>query len=430
MSTKEDHPRLKGFASDIIEVDGRLVRPGDVLVDVRLKDKVTEILRSRGGEPYVPNKSNERDWRQRRGAPDYGDLNAKLRENNANVELWTLPRVQDQRELIEQERVPGLHYNHVFVGEDFYHGGPGGPPTAIPGPDPELLKKWSGDKVADIAVLDNGLPDGWQYVHGELQPVVDRLGLANLPVDPMDEGPDGHPDGVLDQQAGHGLFICGLIARVAPGLDIQLHRVLHASGEGEEALITATLLALLGSSVKVVNLSLGTFVPDDRSPLLADAIVRLIDEGKVVVAAAGNAGGTKYGKRALFPASMDQVIAVGAYDSRKGGRTLWPKSCPGDVYAPGVDLVSSHVIWKGKIDWPQTHGKPQDLEGWARWSGTSFAAPLVAARIATMLASPHTASGSQTARNWLSNLTPSGWNDKKGNPDAVIYPVTGVTDWV
>jgi subtilisin family serine protease len=430
MSMKEDRPRLKGFASDIIEVNRRLVRPGDVLIDVRLKGEVTEILRSRGGEPYVPNKSNERnDWRQRRGAPDYGDLNRRLADSKANVELWTVPRIEDQLDLIEAKQVPGLHYNHVFVGEDFYHGGPGGPPTAIPGPSPEQLRAWTGDRVADIAVLDNGLPDGWQKVHGELQPVVDRIGSASLPDDPMDEGPGGHPDGVLDQQAGHGLFICGLIARVAPGLDIQLRRVLHASGEGEEALITTTLLELLTTapSVKVISLSLGTFVPDDRTPLLADAILRLIDAGKVVVAAAGNAGGTEYGKIALFPARMEPVIAVGAYDSRNGDHSPWPKSCPGEVYAPGVDLVSSHVVWHGKIDWTETHGNPQDLRGWARWSGTSFATPLVAAYIATMLAGPHTTSANQAARDWIHDLDPSGWPD---NPDARIYPVKGVTDWV
>jgi hypothetical protein len=425
-----EYPKEGEFVSDVVVVNGRLVRPGDVLVEAVAEKDLDGLLRSFKAEPYDPRKSSPRtDWRQRRGAPPYGDLNGRLEARQANVRLWTGLTVDDQFELLENRRMPGLHYNHVFIGADFYHGGPGGPPSAAPAPASGAFPGFAGNRDADIAVLDNGMPDGWETLHAELRLAVERLGLASVPLDPKDEGPGGMPNGALDKQAGHGLFICGLIARVAPELDIELNRVLHASGEGEEALITTTLLELLGSSVKVINLSLGTFLPDDRSPAMEDAIRRLIAQDKIVVASAGNEGDTRYGPAATFPASMSEVIAVGAYDSTAAEPTLWRKSCRGDVYAPGVDLLSSYLEWKGPIEWPGVPGD-KTFSGWARWSGTSFAAPLVAAEIANQLAG-HAGSASGVAHTWLGGLPLTDWPDKPGTGKAPRYdPARNVTHWV
>jgi subtilisin family serine protease len=50
-----------------------------------------------------------------------------------------------------------------------------------------------------------------------------------------------------------------------------------------------------------------------------------------------------------------------------------------DVCAPGVDLRSTYVAGT----WQTTASDPKvPFAGWACWSGTSFAAPQVAARIA------------------------------------------------
>ena len=420
---KIDYPIERVFVSDVAAVGGRLVRPGDLLVDAEREHELADLLRSRNGRRYDPKRFNpETDWRQRKGAPPYGDLNQRLERHKADVRLWSGLSVQDTVDLVEREKVKGLHYNHVFVGEDFYHGGPGGAPTEVPGP--ATLPRPTGDGEADVAVLDNGLPAGWETLHSELRPVLDRFGNASVPQDPMDE----NGDSVLDKQAGHGLFICGLIARVAPALDIHLHRVLHASGEGEEALITDTLLGLLGSSVKVINMSLGAYIPGADGPRLASTIRRLKDAGKIVVASAGNAGGTKYGPGALFPASMPEVLAVGAYDSATG--TLWDKSCRGDVYAPGVDILSAHVSWTGDIDWTEAPGS-HTFKGWAKWSGTSFAAPLVAAELARLLANPHPGTPQNVVDTWLAGQPPASWPNKQGaTPTPRYEPTNNVTHWV
>lgn len=420
------------FVSPVAAVDGRLVRPADVLVDADREGELEAVLTRNDFTRYDPERGDPRsDFRKREGAPPYGDINRRLQEKGAGFRLWTGPGVETTVELVEgRRRVPGLTYNHVLVGEDFYHGGPGGPPVAAAGPGAGALREPDGDGIADIAVLDNGMPHDWEELHGELRLVVDRLGKAALPLDPLDEGPpDGVPDGVLDKQAGHGLFICGLIARVAPSLNIQLHRVLHASGEGDESLIGDTLLGLLGSSVKVINLSLGAYLPNDETRL-AGPIRRLKDEGKIIVASAGNAGGTRYGPGPLFPARLPEVIAVGAYDSTKHPVEVWRHSCHGDIYAPGVDVLSSHVAWEGPIDWEGVLGN-QSFKGWATWSGTSFAAPLVAAALAEELTKVPAGSAEAVANAWLAARSSVKWPNRKGVTPARRYdPAKPVTHWV
>jgi hypothetical protein len=75
----------------------------------------------------------------------------------------------------------------------------------------------------------------------------------------------------------------------------------------------------------------------------------------------------------MFPASMAEVIAVGAVDPSTKG--LWDRTNPVDYYVDGVDRVSIHVGWSDDRHVPTANA-------WAKWSGTSFAAPVVAARLA------------------------------------------------
>jgi len=83
--------------------------------------------------------------------------------------------------------------------------------------------------------------------------------------------------------------------------------------------------------VKVINLSLGG---DNPSLTLERAINRAVEEGIVVVAAAGNEGSSSIS----FPATLPNVIAVGGVDASKR-RAPYSNFGPElDVVAPGGDL--------------------------------------------------------------------------------------------
>src|SRR5690606_12167940 len=110
---------------------------------------------------------------------------------------------------------------------------------------------------------------------------------------------------------------------------------------------------------------------DDQPPPAIGAVLRkLVDAGTVVVASAGNEGWC----RPTWPAAFPHVIGVAALScSTPAGFSnhgRWVDAC-----APGVDVHSTFVFHDG----PATGDPDLDrYQGWATWSGTSFAAPKVA----------------------------------------------------
>lgn len=139
---------------------------------------------------------------------------------------------------------------------------------------------------------------------------------------------------------------------------IELYNVWSDKGFDSLAFLNA-LKAVRTSGVKVVNLSLGSRVRDD---VVAQHVKDCLSDGLTLVAAAGNNGGT--GNDLVYPAAYDGVIAVGATNP-SGNRAEW--SAHGNhlhVSAPGLFILSVYGA--------------DDLRF---WSGTSFAAPMVAAAV-------------------------------------------------
>ena len=199
---------------------------------------------------------------------------------------------------------------------------------------------------------------------------------------------DGNGDQALDLQSGHGTFISGIVRRLCPTAEIHIDGVLSSLGDGDDVSIAdgpadgRSDASRTASTFDVIVMSLGAYTLDDEPPPLATAIAELVEPDKtLVVAAAGNAGSC----RPYWPAALPGVVAVGALDS--GGRA-WFSNYGGwvDACAPGVDVRSTFY---GTDDDPlqRAHRRPDDglfneFKGWATWSGTSFAAPKVAAVIA------------------------------------------------
>jgi subtilisin family serine protease len=195
----------------------------------------------------------------------------------------------------------------------------------------------------------------------------------------------------LDPQGGHGTFVAGVIRKIAPGARLAVHRVLRATGEADIHTVVAGIAALraavaaAGLTLDVLNLSFGGYTRRDRpSSTLIAALAPLIRAGTVVVAAAGNNASW----RPFYPAALPQVVGVGAVSGRGPARFTnygpWVDAC-----APGVDVVSTFFDERaGDLNQVQlaphpwsTQALPARFPGFARWSGTSFAAPAVAGAI-------------------------------------------------
>ncbi|HEX6447330.1 MAG TPA: S8/S53 family peptidase [Streptosporangiales bacterium] len=266
--------------------------------------------------------------------------------------------------------------NALYSGEPGYQGGPSAPPSRPPrNPRPP---RSAGTIVREpsAAVLDTGISAHPWFVKRSW---FDACGPSNAEI------ADTNVDFELDNQAGHGTFITGLLLQRAPSTAVESVRVLSSDGITDEADLIRALIGLQSKGaarVDVINLSLGGYTHDDRpSPLLAEAI-HALGPKVAVVAAAGNGAST----RPFWPAALKSVISVGALNASGDqpasftNRGWWVDAC-----ASGEDVTSSYLWFNG----PEGKGDSHDPDlflGYAQWSGTSFATAQVSGAIAAICA--------------------------------------------
>jgi hypothetical protein len=274
--------------------------------------------------------------------------------------------------------------NHVHVGSPILIGTPillgaGADPSQVDEPPAPPEECWQ--PPVTVAVLDTGLdPHPWFAA----RPWFSEWGLQPEVLDA-----DGDAD--ADQLAGHGTFVAGVVLRNAPGVVLRHRRVLTSQGLADDRLMAAALravrqrAALGGEHLNVVLITAGCHTYDDRCPpLLTREISRFTDA--VVVAAAGNTAST----RPFWPAALPSVVAVAATDASGALADFSNRGPWVDAAALGVDVVSSYVRYR-----PAGRGVAAGTEtreyGAAIWSGTSFAAPRVAAELAVLIHKGHSA---------------------------------------
>jgi subtilisin family serine protease len=349
---------------------GYLYRPGQILVSATDAPRAESVLREFGGEP------DER-------------TNRLLRERGLDLQRWRLgqdahvPDVVDRLRAVDEQQPLVAGPNHVVGSAPWYDWGGGGAPRPA-GPLPRGEAKPPLDDKAAIAVLDTGVAAKIDSLHPDL--------LAHL-TDPTGDWDvlDDDGDGFLDSGAGHGTFVLGILYQLAPGLRLDAEPVLGTHGFGDDLTVA---LGITQAPAGVVNLSFGGYTHDNMEPPGMRAALRAAGPDTVFVAAAGNHALTD----PFWPAAFGEVIAVAALDTT--GRRPVPATFTNlgdwvDVSAPGVEIHSTYVrgVWPGVAEGE----RGERFSGFARWDGTSFAAPQVAAAIAQRAAdggiSPHQAAG-------------------------------------
>jgi len=194
-------------------------------------------------------------------------------------------------------------------------------------------------------------------------------------------------DDRLEEQAGHGTFVAGLVLQQAPAASIWVEKALDTEGDGFTADVSAAAVRLAERGVHILNLSLGCFAdhPAFREVVAhVVATVHRIDPDLMVVAAAGNLDKGQSAQE-FWPAALPDVVGVGAL--KDGDGREWAKfSNRGswiDFAAPGENLVSTYLK-----HWPRKGAGPR-FRGWAKWSGTSFATAVVSGAIARTMTENH-----------------------------------------
>ena len=233
---------------------------------------------------------------------------------------------------------------------------------------------WTPHASVVVAIVDTGV----ETTHPDLTEKIDRDAAGNVVGYDFVHGTTGAEDdnghgthcaGIAAAQADNGVGIAGVAGwNGVPGatdtqsVKVMPVKVMDSTGSGTHAAIADGILWAADHGAKVISLSMGG--PDD-SQTLENAIAYAWNKGCLIVAAAGNSGGTA----PSYPAACAHVLSVAATDSTD---TLASYSNYGSwvqVAAPGSEIAST---WIG--------------DQYMMASGTSMACPFVAGEAALVLA--------------------------------------------
>ncbi len=247
-----------------------------------------------------------------------------------------------------------------------------------------------------------------------------RVGLLDTPFAPhpwLDGGWDNE-NGVLltedkpNWRGGHATFLTGLILRQAPGATVVIRSALNEQGVASSWDFANALAEFAASNnaldpadrVQIINISSGAFAYDGQEPLAINRALATLDPEVVVVAAAGNHGadprtrrdGRPYAwpRRPLYPSAAAPVLAVGSAQA-DGRRSAFSPDVPWvDVRVRAEKVISTYLsgpvggfeaqpagaraVYAGD----EQGGTTREFDGFASWSGTSFATALVTGAIA------------------------------------------------
>lgn len=242
----------------------------------------------------------------------------------------------------------------------------------------------TGDPAVIVAIVDTGVAQA----HPELPRLRSGFDAVQIRAAQMAAGvrligdhnrPDTDPEDVV----GHGTACAAIIGargeHLPPGLagdcSMIAARVLGGAmfpgktipvGIGALADIDLGMKQIIDLGARVINMSFGTPVSllDANDPLPHNDVIRYaLMRGCVLVAASGNSSRTER----FSPACIDGVIAVGAVGGDDLPTAFMTRGDHVALCAPGVRIFTA------------------GLEGYQAVTGTSFAAPFVAATAALLL---------------------------------------------
>ncbi len=247
-----------------------------------------------------------------------------------------------------------------------------------------------GTPTIRVAIVDTGVDPNHPDLRGQI------AGMANF----------SSARDAIDRN-GHGTRVAGIVAAtlngaggvgVAPGAQLLIARALDDAGNGTYADVIEAIVWAIDNGARVINLSVeGT----NQSVALTDAIKEAQSRGIVVIAAAGNSGGSAR----TYPAAIPGVISVAATDRNDG---VIPSSVRGSwvtVGAPGQDIYAT------------------GLNGsYGAVTGTSAAAANVAgvaALVASLIPGADEATLRSTVLDSVDRIAGSGALFERGRPNAL-----------
>ncbi|HET6866723.1 MAG TPA: S8/S53 family peptidase [Solirubrobacteraceae bacterium] len=389
----------------------------------KVADRVGRFVEIEGPHTTVVTRDSASSGESKRAAGgDYDFRQNRLHPLLSELEVWRLKDHETRNSIDESRRlralvkpepvpipsghelmVPAVSPNHVAILCPAAGGCPAAPPQPAPRRRVPFVEPPSRESTAKVTILDSG----YIWIDPPHTNLDERVTvIAGQRLDPttgtwVPDEPDGlytDPLGQLDGISGHGTFIAGLIAHIAPRTRLEVVGLRNQEVEipdldpGTELGLFETEVAiahamLLRCDTDVIQCGFAFPTLDDYPSLpFAAAMAQLREEtaphaGRVaVVSPAGN----EQSRQRYWPAALPDVIGVASTNRRGNARAWfsnWGDWC--DCAARGEYVYSTFIRWDGPVE-----GEPltdtEDFDGWARWDGTSFAAPKVSAEIARL----------------------------------------------
>jgi Subtilase family len=346
----------------------------------------------------------------------------QLRDANGHGEYPDVAEfVWSIRERLREQKQPEAWVapNHVLIPAGDYHSCPFGPPyPARPRTAPQM-----GEPITKVAVIDSGWEDSGPasglvvgHDYAEWLAPLPGGGYRWTPTAAAPEViPPGSPGtGRLAALTAHANFIVGVVADGSPSAAIYVksHNALFVEaaatdpGIPTEVAVARSLWEQRNNDLIHVGFAFPTLPdsPGDRwgagPPSWALQVVlnalNAQENPPYIVAPAGNEGCIIPQYPAAFGKSKDysNVIGVGSIDG-VGNRSEfsnygdWVRCC-----IEGEDVLSTFIDFVGETEEPELGGNTHPtkaFDGWATWSGTSFASPKITGALAARVAGGMTA---------------------------------------
>jgi subtilisin family serine protease len=215
---------------------------------------------------------------------------------------------------------------------------------------PDAIWKGRTGRGVRVAVVDSGIDTEHPDLKGKVKGSVEAV---------AEEGKIDFRPSTSGDQAGHGTACAGIIASVAPDVELYSVKVLGPKASGSGDMFLVGLDYAIKQKFKVINLSLGTTKRDFFGPL-HDLLDRAYQSGCIVVSAANNLPYPSY--PSIFSSSVVSVVKRSGDDPFNFGYRFGQVI---ELVAPGVEV---------KTTWPGG--------GYRQLTGNSFACPYIVGIVA------------------------------------------------
>lgn len=292
---------------------------------------------------------------------------------NDAAEAFEYYSALDKVEYVEPDRIVTLDTSEPSAPETHENGHLSWGSEVI-GSD-EVLKYLTDNSVelaeVKVGVLDSGIDNNHEFLKGRL----------------IDEGlnfsASGDDTGMTDDHDSHGTHVAGIIVDNSPSsVKLRSYKVFDSEGNSSVSIIIPAIDKAAADGMDVINCSFTYY----NSDIFTETLLNAYNSGLTVVASVGNENVPFV---SLSPASINEVIAVGA-----AGRDLLPTDYSNfgsslDIIAPGDDIYSTY-----------------NDNGYGLMSGTSMAAPFVVASAATLIGMEPDLTPAQIEKRLKDNAVP------------------------